>query len=717
MNERSIHSPLWHRIEKLKPRLRESIVIERHVVRGEVWYVVRDRFSTRVHRFSPAVYSVLMRMDGSRSFERIWREAVEQFGEDAPSQDQILHVAAQLYRAHLLQSDAPVDEYELGDRRRTERKFLYAMNFRNPMFVRIPLFDPDRFLTATLPLVRPLWGWLGFGLWLGAVTWLAFEMAMHWHELATDVGDRVLAAQNLITIILIYPLLKIFHELGHAYAVKLAGEEVHEMGVMLLTLLPAPYVEASVSAVVASKWQRILIAAAGMMVELAVAAAAMLIWLEAEPGVTRSLAYDTLFIASVSTVIFNGNPLLRFDAYYILSDLLEIPNLGSRSQRYYFFLAQRYLFGAADATDPATARGERFWFIVYAPASFIYRMLTLFGIALFVSSKYFFIGVALAIWMAISTVVWPVVKGLRYIMTSAALSAVRWRAVSVTTLGLAAVAAALFLVPIPNGTVVRGVVWVPEESRVAAKAAGNFVRFLVEPGSPVAAGDEVAILDDPLIASKRKKAQARLAEIEARALSAVTKTPFDLQMLSRQRELAEQELADIVRQERDLVVRSPAAGAFIVPHAVDLADNYVKKGETIGYVRSDRAPDIRAWVPESEIQYVRDQTAAVSVRFDEAPWTRLDHSHVEREVPKSSRALPTPALSTENGGPFAPDPSVKDKDMILEDIFEVDISVPEELAVERWGERTWIRFDHGASPVAGRLYRAARQLFLGRFHV
>src|SRR3974390_1093280 len=114
MTDRSIHSTLWHRVEKLQPRLRESIIIERHVIRDEVWYVVRDRFSTRVHRFSPAVYAVLMRMDGTRSFEHIWREAVEQFGEDAPSQDQILQVASQLYAAHLLQSDVPVDEHELS---------------------------------------------------------------------------------------------------------------------------------------------------------------------------------------------------------------------------------------------------------------------------------------------------------------------------------------------------------------------------------------------------------------------------------------------------------------------------------------------------------------------------------------------------------------------------------------------------------------------------
>ena len=263
MPSKSIHSPLWHRVERLKPTLREDVEIDRQVVRDRVWYVVRDRLSARAHRFSPAVYSVLARMDGRRTFDQIWREVREQFGEDAPSQDQILQTASQLYFAHLLRSDASVDESELAKRRSTERDFRLAQNLRNPMFLKIPLFDPNGFLDATVHLARPFCGWLGALIWLCAIGWLAVEMTMHWGELTADLADRMLAKDNLIAIALVYPALKILHEFGHAYANKLAGEEVHEMGIMLLTLIPAPYVDASSSAMIASKWRRALVAAAG----------------------------------------------------------------------------------------------------------------------------------------------------------------------------------------------------------------------------------------------------------------------------------------------------------------------------------------------------------------------------------------------------------------------------------------------------------------------
>ena len=289
------------------------------MVRGDVWYVAKDRFGARSYHFSPAVYAVVMRLDGERSLDKIWRETVEQFGENAPAQDQIISVISQLYAAELVDSDQSVDLGELSERASTHSRRMVAQRFQNPMFLRFPLVDPDRFLDRTAYLVRPFCGPLGACIWLAGLVWFVAEAALHWAELSSDAGDRLLAADNLVTIILVFPILKLLHELGHAYAVKLAGHEVHEIGFMILTFMPAPYVDATSAAVVPDKWRRALIGAAGMIVELAVAVGAMAVWLTAQPGLVRSIAYDTMLIASISTLVFNGNPLLRFDAYYILS--------------------------------------------------------------------------------------------------------------------------------------------------------------------------------------------------------------------------------------------------------------------------------------------------------------------------------------------------------------------------------------------------------------
>ena len=173
----------------------------------------------------------------------------------------------------------------------------------------------------------------------------------------------MLSAQNLLLLWLVFPVIKLLHELGHAYAAKAGGGEVHEMGMMLLVFMPVPYVDATAAGGFRSKWRRALVGAAGMLVELFIASLCMFVWVLVEPGVMRAVAFNVMLIAGVSTVVFNGNPLLRFDGYYILSDLIEIPNLAHARQPV-LALPRRALplpaarRGAARCCAPASAAGS-----------------------------------------------------------------------------------------------------------------------------------------------------------------------------------------------------------------------------------------------------------------------------------------------------------------------------------------------------------------------
>jgi len=169
--------------------------------------------------------------------------------------------------------------------------------------------------------------------WLGLVLTGIILAVLHWPELTSDVVDRVLATENVALIVCVYPVVKSLHELGHAFATKVWGGEVHEVGIMLLVFIPVLYVDASASAAFRQKHRRIIVGAAGILVETALAAIAIIIWIYGSPGIGRAIAFNVILIGGVSTLLFNGNPLLRFDAYFILSDLIEIPNLGSRATR------------------------------------------------------------------------------------------------------------------------------------------------------------------------------------------------------------------------------------------------------------------------------------------------------------------------------------------------------------------------------------------------
>ena len=188
-------------------------------------------------------------------------------------------------------------------------------------------------------------------------------------------SQGLLAPSNLIYLYLCLFFLKIFHELGHAAMTKRFGGEVHVMGVMFLVFTPLPYMDASSSWAFRNKWHRVLVGAAGMIVELFFASVAAWFWVYSGDEVVRSLAFNIMMIGSISSLFFNGNPLTRLDSYYILSDWLEIPNLAERAKRQWFYGIERFCYGVKDIFPPSHSFMEGFWLLLYGLMSFLYRIL------------------------------------------------------------------------------------------------------------------------------------------------------------------------------------------------------------------------------------------------------------------------------------------------------------------------------------------------------
>ena len=447
----------WHRISSLKPRLRRHLAVHRHRYRGASWYVVEDKSSGRVHRFTPAAYLFVGQMSGQRTVHDIWSYVVEQLGDDAPTQGEILRLLSQLNAMDLLQTDITPNPVEMTERLGRHTRARLRGRVGNPLAIKLPLWDPDRFLSSSEPIVRSAFSKAGAAVWIAVVFAALVLVAMHWNDLTNNISDRIFAAESLLLTALIFPVLKLFHELGHGYATKTADGEVHELGLMLLVFVPVPYVDASAAIVFKSKWRRALVGAAGMLTELFLAGLATVVWVAVEPGLVRSIAFEVMLIAGVSTVLFNANPLLRFDGYYILCDLAEMPNLGIRSSRYWGWLVERYLFGNADH-PPAVVPGERVWLFAYAPLAFAYRMFMLFGIALFVASSFFVVGVLIAIWGIAVGIGLPIGKALRFVLTSPRIAGHRARAALITFGGIAAIGSALELIPAPLHSISESVV-------------------------------------------------------------------------------------------------------------------------------------------------------------------------------------------------------------------------------------------------------------------
>lgn len=713
---KSLFSPSWYRVVDLKPRLRSHAKIYRQRFRGQVWYVLQDQASGRYHRFSPSANLVISLMDGKRTVQEIWDLACSRLEEGVLTQDETIRLLAQLHRSDVLHGDVPPDVSEMADRASQMKRRKKVLGMLNPLMLRVPVFDPERFLSASLPLVRPFLSWFGLILFL-CITGAGLLLAgVHWAELTNNITDRILATETLLTLVVTYPVVKALHELGHGYAVKRWGGEVHEMGIMFLVFMPVPYVDASSSAAFGEKWQRALVGAAGIMVELLLASIALFVWLNAEPGLVRAFAFNIILIGGASTLLFNGNPLLRFDGYYVLSDLCEIPNLGQRSNRYLQYLAQRYLFGAQDAPSPVSAKGEAAWFFGYGTAAFIYRMFVMVAIVTFVASKFFVVGVVLAIWSCLLMYGLPLVKGLWFLLTSPVLARSRGRAILAAASGAAMVVGLGFAVPVPFGTVAEGIVWMPGNSIVHARTEGFVTEILADPNSTVKAGQPLIAMEDPFLAAQVRVLTAEVEELRLQRDAAKVDDRAGAKIINERLRHTVAELALNKQRLDDLVVHSPVDGMFILPDAQDFPQSYLKRGQQVGYVVDLRSPVVRVIVTQEVIDLVRQRTERVDIRFPNHVWD-VYSAHVERETPAASDQLPDVALSTAGGGELALNPGSREGVTALQNFFRLELSMDMPGVVTAVGGRVHVRFDHGREPLGWRVYRSLRQVFLKRFNV
>ncbi len=711
----TLESSVWYRVADLRPKLRSHARLHRHRYRNQVWYLLEDPASGRVNRFTASARLLVMLMDGTRRVSEIWDIAHQRQGEAAPTQDEVIQLLGQLHAADLLQTDVTPDVAELFARTEREERGRGRRAFGNPMAIRLPLWDPDAFLDRVRPVFDRVWSRAGLLLWLLVVLPAAFLIPPHWPELSNNFSDRVLAVDNLFILYLVFPILKALHEMGHATAVKARGGEVHDLGLIFLVMLPVPYVEASAAIAFKSKYQRALVGAAGVAVELFVAALAFYLWLLVEPGPVRAALFNTMLIAGVSTLVFNGNPLLRYDAYFVLADLIEIPNLAARAQRHWRSTLERLLFGVRDA-PPDASRREVAWLLAYGAASAVYRVIVSVFIALFIAGRFFFIGILLAIWAVTMMAVMPALRFLGYLTHGPQLHGRRKRAVTVGAGGLAVLACAALLVPLPDYTYAQGVVWLSDQALVRATSSGFLTAFATQPGAQAVTDDRLVVLQEPSLRTQIAVSEAKVVELDA-AYTVETNADRVRADIARKQLASEQaNLAALRQRAADLTVRARTGGTFVVSEQADMMGRYYRKGDLLGWMIGPAPPVVRVVVPQDAVDRVRLDADRVRVRLLDTTNRVLD-AKIVRTVPGGDEYLPSRAFAAENGGDIATDPRDTKGPKTLQRTFQFDVELQDSPGFDQFGQRVMVRFEHPGAPLVEQAFRGLRLLFLSRFSV
>jgi putative peptide zinc metalloprotease protein len=426
------------------------------------------------------------------------------------------------------------------------------------------------------------------------------------------------------------------------------------------------------------------------------------------------MALDVILIAGFSTLVVNGNPLLRFDGYYILSDLLEIPNLGSRSTNYFGVTLQRYLFDVQTRQPHSVSRSEIPWLLAYAPIAYIYRICVFIGIALFVATEYLSIGVGIAIWSLIIGFVVPMGRIVKFLFTSSTLKDRRSRAIAVSVVGFAVGAVLIMLLPMPLATISEGVIWLPEEAQIRV-GTSSFIRHLqVASESQVYAGEALVQLADPHLAAQLLAQQQRVAEVETRLRAEEVNDRAKAALTRQELEAERSDLQRLsIRVER-LVVRSPRAGIFIALHPDDAEGRYVPEGTMVGFVIGDEPRIVRAVVRQDNIELVRNHLQAVHAKIADRTPETFDAAII-REVPAAGNSLPSKALGVAGGGRLATDQRDGEGTTAIERVFQFDMRLSPSPSDAKYGTRVYLRFNHDWEALGWQWHRRLRQLFLSYF--
>lgn len=707
----SLFSPQWYRVAQLHPRLRAQVSVQRQHWRDQHWYVLSDKVSGRQHRINAAAYQFIGRCDGKRSVQSVWDAVLESSRDNAPTQDEVIGLLAQLHENDLLQCEHTPDSETLFHRRK-ERVRKRRQLLINPFSFRVPLGDPSRWLARLDPVGRLIFRPAMFWLWLAVMVIAVLAAATEWQSLLNHASVNMLTPRYLALTFLCFPLIKILHELGHALAVRRWGGEVNEVGLGLLVLVPAPYLDASAASAFPERSRRAMVGSAGIMVELALAALALVFWLNVQPGLGRDIAFVVMFIGTVSTLLFNGNPLLRFDAYYVLCDLFDLPNLAGRSATFWNIHLRRLLLRTASEVPPIAA-GEHKWLIAYAPLSLVYRLIISLYIILWLGSKWVLLGLLMAVYVLFSMVLGPLGSWARQALDAAAPG--REFARARLSAGLLAVFAfmLLFVVPLPFSTVAPAVVWLPEQAQVRAEVDGFIAGLPVRDGETVQTGQVLAVLENPELHLARDNAANKLTALQAEQYQLLLRDPLKAQNLAEEIRRAEAELARAEERLAQLDIRARTSGKLVMPRQADIIGTYNRHGAILGYVLQDADLRVRAAVPEETAFLVKKRTRHAEVRLAEDSGTVL-LATLGQDTPAATRQLPSAALGDRGGGPYVTDPENKEGRHSLEPVFLFDLTVGGH-PLELIGGRAWVRFDHGAEPLALQLYRRATQLFLKHF--
>ncbi len=677
------------RRKMVRLRRRSDLTIVPQRYEGRTYYVVKDPVSLRYYRFKEHEHYLLALMDGGHTMDQCQKMFEDRFRPERLRLEDLEQFGQQLLTMGLVQNDSPQAGKQLFEHRRKRIRMEWMQTLTNILYIKLPIFDPEKLLVRMLP-----WLWWMFTVTFGIASALFMAAALllvlrnfDYFYSRLPTFESYFTFKNVVYIWAALGIVKIIHEFGHGLSCKAFGGEVHEMGFLFLCFSPAMYCNVSDAWQLPNKWHRIIISFAGIYVELMIAAAATFIWWNSpsEPFL-NNMCLNLMVICSVSTVLFNGNPLMRYDGYYVLADWLEIPNLRDRANRYIQNLAMEYCLGIEVPPEQYMDRWRRILFVTFAVVSYIYRWVITFVILQVMATflkpyKLEVVSELLAVGALGSMIGWPMYRLIKNVKKRGRLPDMKPIRVTISASLVAIVLFVVFFIPLPVSRVRNtGVVQVQptEIANLSIEVPGTLKELLVKEGQLVKKGQRIAVFSSQELESKLESVTAERGAKEETVRSydeQINKEQDPVQKagLKAQRDRYQDDFqkADVaykqIKEEMArLVLRAPRNGVVInLPLIDDIGKRFGDRDQNPLFCSVGDRSKLRILVPLSSPDYelVKENYFKATAQKPLEATIRIQ-GHGDKlwagqisQLPKQD-ALEIPyELSTKGGGPVAIKPS------------------------------------------------------------
>lgn len=714
-DEAPLLSPRWFRVAGLRPLLDTQATVQRMVVRGEVWQVLSRADAGGSVRLNAGAWVTVGRCDGRHTLQQLWEFTLTTLRDDAPTQDELLGLLARLHQAGLLRFDRQPDfgaglpgapsepaPSTVAGEGGAARQSLLAW--------RIPLGCPDAWLGALAVRTRWIFTPVVALLWLLGLTAALLAAWPQAAALSAQLRDSVGTPRGLAWAWLVYPVMKVLHEVAHGVAIRHWGARVPQWGVTLMVGTPVPYVDAGAAVALPSRWQRATVAAAGIVVELTLVALALVVALLVQPGPVRDLALVVVAIGGLSSLLVNANPLLRFDGYHLLCDLADLPNLAPRSAALWLHALRTRVLRLSGQAPIVPMPGEAPWLWLYAPAALAMRWSVALGVVAWLDTVLPLLALLAALAFGWGLVGQPLRALLRWWHGWSLDAAERRRAAWSLAACALLVAGPLVALPMPDAALAQGVLWPPEDALLRNPTAGFVEAVLVDDGQDVPRGQPLLRLQSPALQAERERLLGRLEALRAERFEALRRDKAQLVAVDHALQAAEAELARTEVQLDGLTVRAQVAGRVHLSAPQDLPGRWLAQGALLGHVDSGEPGRVRVVVAQAEAARVTAHRGPVAVWLVGADGPPLRGMLLG--TPSGGGApLPSAALGERHGGVIPVDPADPQGLRPAQAVLQADVRLEQSLG-ERIGARAWVRFEQDRSPLAWQAARALQRQWL-----